>query len=110
MKFVNYVALNAANAATASSTSSAIDASQMLSCSLQVTSAGTLAGTTKLQFSNELKSPTNWVDITSATVDSLDSQSVGIMKLETAYQWLRVVYTKSSGTGTITATLHGKTF
>ncbi len=101
------VALNAVTGSASSPT--AIPAQFLLSCSLQVASTG-LVGTAKLQFSNDKvqgsTQPTNWTDIPSATVSVTGAGVFGIPKTDLAYEWIQVVYTNSSGTGTLSANLH----
>lgn len=104
MRFLNDSVLNAANAAT-NQTSAAIDSSFMVAVSLIVTTTGTAAGDIKLQASNDVNNPTNFVDIPSATVAISGAGTVIIAKLDVAYQYIRAVYTVTSGTGTITTRL-----
>ncbi len=96
------VAINALSAAS-SHDSDAIQASQLWGMSVQaiVSGATNPVGTVKIQFSNDSPrvSPTNWTDISGATVSISANGVVGIPKTDLAYEWVRVVYTHSSGTG-----------
>lgn len=95
--------------------SSAVDASYIIWVSLQLVAAGSSpVGTIKLQASNDmiqaanlasLTTPTNWNDIPNTTVNVSGNGSYVIPKTEISYQWIRAVWTATSGTGTITANL-----
>lgn len=84
------------------------DINQCFSASLVVVGTGTLAGAVKLQYSNDPRgepnefspSPTNWVDIPSATVSLTAAATVGIAKIDVCYNWLRAVMGTPTGTGT----------
>lgn len=108
MRFLRDTVINGGDA-SGNLTSAAIDANQLLSISVQSVSTGTAAGTLKLQFSNDapsnISAPTNWTDIPSATVSVTAASTVGIAKTELCYRFVRVVYTFTSGTGTITANI-----
>lgn len=89
--------------ASASIDSSEISTAFQIQCSVQAVATGTLAGNLKLQFSNDSVDPTNWSDITNATVSITGTPGVfSIQKTELCYNFVRVVFTKSGGTGTIT--------
>lgn len=109
MKTEYVIALNAIDAAVASTNSGAIPASLTWAMSVQVIATGAPVGVVKIQASNDNTSPltlnnvTNWTDISSATVAVGASGSFLIPKLEVCYSYVRVVYTKTSGTGAITA-------
>lgn len=105
MKYVNAMALSAAD--TASATGSAIDCSQIVSLSMHAYFAdSTVNGTIKIQASNDECSvgyqpanftPTNWVDVPnqSATITSGSSALLTIPNM--TYRWVRAVFTRSSG-------------
>jgi hypothetical protein len=104
----------AANNATNQS-SSAIDTSFILWVSFQLVVTGSSPnGTIKLQCSNDKPPayytpasflPTNWNDIPNTTVSVSATGTYVIPKTEISYQWVRAVWTHSSGTGTITGNL-----
>lgn len=101
--------LSAANAAV-TQTGAAILARNLMFASLQNVSTGTAVGTMKLQFSNDIittpaLTPVNWTDIPSATVAITAASVTGIPITNLCYQYIRVVYTFTSGTGTISANL-----
>lgn len=102
--------------ASVSGVSAAIAASQIFYISVQAVMTGTSSGTLKLQFSNDpcegqqpTASPTNWIDIPSATVTLTGTAGAfGIAKTDLSYRFIRAVYTKNNGSaGTITVTING---
>lgn len=106
MRFDNVLSLNNIDASVVGAqNSSAIDCSYHLSSSVHVvaTGAGSPTGAVKVQVSNDKSNPTNWVDLATVTVSTTTAGNYLIPKFELAYQWIRVVYTKTSGTGNITA-------
>lgn len=107
MRYLRETLLSGANAAV-NQTSAAVDCSYVIAASLQVVSTGTAAGTVKLQASNDAPgpgSPSNFTDIPSASVAVAGAGSYLIPKLDISYQYIRAVYTFTSGTGTITLNL-----
>lgn len=111
MRYQNVIALNAINAATAGAqNSSQIDSRLLFSMSVQVVAAGAPVGVVKVQVSNDEGSsipipfsPTNWVDLPSISVAISASGNFLIPKFDLCYNYVRIVYTKTSGTGSITA-------
>lgn len=108
MRFTNDALLSVTGATGTNTYTSASpqDGSFLLAGSLQVISTGAV-GTAKLQASNDKKSPSNWVDIPSATVSVTGAGSFLIPKMDLCYRYIQVVYTNSSGTGNITANFEG---
>jgi hypothetical protein len=103
MRQVNEIAIPSQSAATVSS--AAIPALNLFAASAQITSVGAgAAGTLKMQASNDdplaPNQPTNWSDISGASVAVSGAGSFLIPKLDLCYQWVRLVYT-NSGSGTI---------
>ncbi len=92
--------------AAATITTAAIPALNLFSCSVQASAVGAgAAGTLQLQASNDEPVgagivPSNWSNITSATVTISGAGAFLIPKTDLCYQWVRLVYT-NSGTGTI---------
>lgn len=96
---------------------SAILADQLTWVSAQVVTTGTSTGTLKLQASNDVvtqpssvssgtAAPTHWFDITSATVSVSAAGTVGIVKTEICYQWIRAVWTETNAAaGTISVNI-----
>lgn len=114
MRFLNDVVLNAVSSA-ASQSSAAVDASQMITASVQaVFTDPASTGTVKLQCSNDHISygnlpgsftVTNWSDIPAASIAVGAGGVVLVPLTNICFQWVRVVFTRTAGAGTITATL-----
>lgn len=106
VKYTPVVALNAADAST-NQTSAAIDTREDVYISVHNISTGTATGTVKLQASNDSitsgTTPTNWVDIPSATVSITAASNTTIPSQLCNYNYVRVVFTFTAGTGTITS-------
>lgn len=87
---------------------------------IQAVITGTVTGTMKLQGSCDpvpdanFKVATfpviNWTDIASSSASVTGAGIVNYNVAESFYNWVRVVYTAASGTGTITVTLNTKGF
>lgn len=113
MRPSNVLALDAvAVSGTTAYASAAIECQQLLSVSAHCVSTSTATGAYKLQASNDPKTniaqnnvPTNWFDIPSATQNVTAGSSTGIPKTELSYEWIRVVYTNATNTGSITIRL-----
>lgn len=87
----------------------AIDVGQVISASFQVVSnSSDAAGTVKIQMSNDNPGPngkavqgnfvpTNWTDVTSATIAVSSGAGPALILATVCYRWLRVVYTRSGG-------------
>ena len=92
---------------TTAYTSDAIPAESMVYVSGQVVTAGSNPnGAFKLQFSNDYPlagSPTNWSDVTGATVSTTSNGVYAIQAVVVCAQFVRFVYTNASGSGTISA-------
>lgn len=85
-------------------TSAPVNSVNLFACSAQITATGSAGGTLKLQASNDNfatgAAPTNFTDISGATVTVTGAGAFLIPKLDICYQWIQVVYT-NTGTGTI---------
>lgn len=99
----------AAADASVNQAGAALNTTNVFSISMQAVNTGSSTGALKLQFSNDIvnpsipaAAPTNWSDISGATV-TVDSAAVfAIPKTDLCYEWVRVVYTKNNGSaGTI---------
>jgi hypothetical protein len=99
------------NAITDTDESSVIKSDFHMACSVQAVSTG-LTGTLKLMFSNDDQSgtPTNFSDIPSATVTVSGAGVFSIPKTEVCYNFIKVVFTKSGGAGSVTANYHSYGF
>lgn len=92
---------------SASINGTAIDANQWINLSVQlVASAGDEVGTIKVQISNQLPpsnsarslyTPTVWSDVPNATAAVATGAAAAIVVSNLAAQWVRVVYTSTSG-------------
>lgn len=115
MNFANAKIFNAvANAAPGSPFNSApIAADTMVYFSVQAVFTDAAAtGTLKIQMSNDVNdatnpakpfTPTNWTDITGASVAVAGVAPVAILLTLVSYRWLRVVFTRTGGAGTFSA-------
>jgi hypothetical protein len=84
-------------------------------------SSGTLAGTFKVQVSNDSdpnasgqslpNDPiiTNWTDLPSATLSATDANGSGVISLQNIpFKWARVVYTNATGVGVANGRFNAK--
>lgn len=95
--------------------SDAVSADTMVYVSVQVVFTDVAAaGTLKLQASNDVKDtsnpgkqfvPTNWNDITGASVVVAAGATSLIPQLLVSYRWIRAVWTRTGGAGTFTASI-----
>lgn len=87
----------------------AIRATNLFAGSAVAISTGTVVGVLKVQASNDSDAlldgtgaPVNWVDVANLTVNVTTGGGVFLIpKFDVCYEWIRVVYTHTSGTGTI---------
>lgn len=117
MKYLSVQSI-AATSITPTFNGPTIDASQLLAISVQAVLTGTSPnGSIKIQASNDVCNagnlpsgsftPTNWTDISGATVAYTTTGTVLIPKLELCYRWIRIVNTFVSGTGTAAVNVFG---
>lgn len=99
----------------ASLTSPVADCTNMLGFSIQAVTTGSGVGVLAVEGSNQPEvntsftgniPSTSWTTIVSANVSAPGSIMINVS--DTFYRWVRVVYTRTSGTGTINAILMGK--
>lgn len=105
MKYTRVVAFNAVDGSQ-NQTSSAMDAKNFVYMTVHNSSTSTAAGAVKVQGSNDLPTtgnPSNWVDIASQTVNVTAASQTTIPTFIPNFMWVRLVYTFSSGTGTVTS-------
>lgn len=101
MRSTNFAALNAADATQASVSSGPIDASSMTAVScVAIAAGGTITGTLKFQVSNDApggnpSTVANWVDC-AQSVSITGAGNFLIPKFDVAYQWIQLVYTKTT--------------
>lgn len=103
------------NVADAVCTSQAFSLAHIANFAVQVVTSGTHAGTLKIQVSCDAGNPnasteaqqsvnvTNWSDLPNATAAVTNSGAYLINVVDAGYNFARVVYTKTSGTGSITS-------
>jgi hypothetical protein len=109
MRFVRDAVITTQSAA-GNLTSIVVDANQLLSISAQAIATGTIAGTLKMQVSNDLVTtpatpPTNWTDVSGVSVAISGAGTALIPKTDLTYRWIRFVYTATSGTGNLTVNI-----
>lgn len=100
---------------TASITTSAINVNFRIGFSIGLVFTGSPVGTFKLQASNDQTETASsvasdtWADITGSTVNVTAANTIVWNHADMYSRWVRIVWTKTSGTGTITkATLNDK--
>lgn len=113
MRYLNEALFNAATNVTGNS--AAVDSSAMTSISVQASfTDAAAAGTLKLQCSNDHNpygnlpgdfTPTNWNDVPSGSVVVAAGATSLIPSTDVCYQWIRLVWTRTAGAGTFTATI-----
>jgi hypothetical protein len=108
MRQLNEIAVSSSDLSSANG--SAIVSGYLLQLSAQAVVTGSSpVGTLKVQCSNDspgiVGGPVNWSDISGATVSVTGTGSFLIPKIDICYQWIRLVWTKTSGTGAVTVRL-----
>lgn len=88
--------------------------------SIQLLITGTIAGSVKLQGSDDpvpdsnflatTMTVTNWTDIVGSTQSITGAGTLTYNVSDSMFNFVRVIYTYGSGTGTITAIFNGKGF
>jgi hypothetical protein len=107
MRTLNDLVISAGDAAQASVTSETVDVQHICMVSAVVVMTGSPVGTLKFQVSNNLGA--NWAD--TAITSAVAAAGVFYMTFpDVATQYVRLVYTKTSGTGAINAWINGKGF
>jgi hypothetical protein len=111
MRFVRYNTIQAKDASVNQTSAVPMDISSVVAASAQVVMTGTAAGTVKIQVSNDapnstevsgVPNVTNWSDVSGASVNVSGAGTYLIPVINISYQYMQIVYTKGSGTGTIT--------
>lgn len=102
--------------ASVTQTSVAFPINQVIGYSAQFVWTGTVAGTIKIQVSDDpgttasspSQLPTHWTDYSGSTI-SVSGAGNGTFNVNDAfYNWIRFVYTAASGTGTMSGNLNTK--
>jgi hypothetical protein len=110
MKVVNdALVLSSTDMSQASITSAAQPADSLVNILIQCVAAGAPVGSLKIQASCDPQNatPVNWSDVGSAVAVSA-AGTFSVPFVDNAACWLRLVYTKTSGTGTLSARLNAK--
>lgn len=113
MEYIN-TAIFSASVATATINSSPVRVESSFSVSAQAKFSAANSGTLKLQFSNDVSTnineslfvPTNWSDLTGATVTPAAATIAAIQPVTVCAQWIRAVWTPTAGAGTFSVRLN----
>lgn len=118
MRNLNSVALS--GSATSAVNSPKVDAGQLYVASFIATFTDSAsAGAFKVQASNDICAygnisqdftPTNWVDIPSATATVTAGAAAVIRISDLCFRWIRVVWTPTAGGGNISALINAQGF
>lgn len=114
MRSIVAIEINVADGTT-NPMSLAIETDQWYAFSVQAIGTGSIAGTMKVQVSNDpgsnlgVNTPTNWIDLPMASV-ALSSLIGLIPKTDCSYNWIRIVFTSSGGAGAFKAQIKGCAF
>lgn len=97
----------------ASVNSSVVDLNQINLLSVQaIWTGGTAAGTLNIQVSNDnvqkISDITNWTDYTGSSTTIAGAGDILYNMTFAGYRWMRLHFVRTSGTGTINATMSGK--
>lgn len=100
--------VSAGDMSTSSINSTAVDLDAYIGFSCQAVFSGSPVGTLKLQISDDILSDcasvTNWSDYTNSSYSLSAAGNYSWNVAQAFYRCMRVVYTKSSGTGTLNVT------
>ena len=109
MRVSNYAIMTAGDLSQATVASTAVILDQVFMYAIQAVITGSPVGSIKLQVSNDFDpanptttQPTNWTDVTSSVTAISAATSVVWEDGDSTYRWVRVLYTKTSGTGACT--------
>ncbi len=112
MHYVNKVCLSSSDGTTKNGDT--LDSNQWVSASFQLFTGGSGdSGTFKLQASNDVTpigysanpanfQPTNWVDIPDQSESIASGASALLTISNSAYRWIRAVYTRAGGSDAVT--------
>lgn len=117
-KFTTVPILTACDMSTTSCISKGIDLNQLNLASMQAYYTGSPVGTLKVQVSTDnvpvglgsdpASNVTHWTDYTGSSV-AISAAGNELYNMSfIGYRWARLIYTKTSGTGSISAVLTGK--
>ncbi len=118
MKFDPVQIITNGTMASATVTSIGVDINQIYTFAIQAVYTGSPVGTFKLQVSCDKVLPAsgtdpaanvlNWTDYTGSSQDISAAGDFAWLVNPAGYRWIRLVYTKASGSGVLNATLNGK--
>lgn len=118
MRNVPVILLSAGNMASASLNSLGLNLDQTSLYSIQAVFTGSPVGVLKLQISNDdvaiaagtnsAANVTHWTDYTGSSYSLSAAGDFAWNVWPAGYRWIRAVYTKTSGTGSLTITYSGK--
>lgn len=91
---------------SSSMTSNGIFVERCTEYSIQLVFTGTPVGEFKLQGSLDAGTPSNWTDITGSEESITEAGDILWNAQGVGYRWVRLVYTSTSGTGTLTSYRH----
>lgn len=95
---------------SATVTSDTIDLTAQNMVSIQAVWSGSPVGSIGLEFTNSLAGTPTWTPVDDTAQDVNGAGSYGRNCYNIAYPYLRVVYTKTSGTGILNASAYNKGF
>jgi len=108
MRVIQATELLAADA-SADVASTGFDSSSVAALSVQATATGTIAGTLKVQFSNDpvlaVEQVTHWSDVPNKSVSVSGAGTVIIDRFDCCYSFMRLFYDATSGAGGIQANI-----
>lgn len=117
-KFVPVKTLVACDMSLASCTSIGLDINQLTSYAVQAVFTGAPVGTLTLEISsddvlvvpgtNPAANVTHWTTYTGSSQAVAAAGSFMWNVFPAGYRWMRMVYTKTSGTGSLSSTFNGK--
>lgn len=119
MRFEPKQIISAGDMSQATVVSNGIDMNQIALASIQAVYTGAPVGTLTLEISNDIvaidptvanqgAAVTNWSTYTGSSLAISAAGNFTYNLSDIGYRWIRVKYTKTSGTGTINATLSAK--
>lgn len=76
--------------------------------SISLTFTGSPVGTVKIQLSNDTEDPENWVDLTDSSVSITEAGNIVYEVTESFSSFVKVVYTRSSGSGFMSGNITAK--
>lgn len=72
---------------------------------IQISCDDDKSGTTEAQRASNV---TNWTDLYTSSQEILDTGAVAWNISDIAFEWIRIVYTRTAGSGTVSARVNGR--